>query len=412
MRLQEPTAADAEPLFRRLPHLFPVVRLIDDHQYAARTERLDQLRRMVQRIFHTVPRDAGVDHRHAAGRCTRRKCVRMLDAEAEHLRVAHGKPGTVRGRPGPGRRHAHAVRACDDLAHRAAAPDQPEPGIGRQHDRAVASDLEQPQTRERSAVETPHDHLRDRGGHQEADGEQGKPQAERRRVVRLVLDHRTHNERRTTFCKSMCHAIGREMNISVTPWIKLDGIVKRSVSGSQSASLHAEIARFQSDGSVGSHLWERIYRTAAGIARTEFRFAATDAEDIGQEMALRAFRHLTVHGFNYSWIRAGTRFLCIDRLRTLKVQERATAGYGATFEIARKTAEPFPDLTPAIARLPQTCRDLIHHYYWDGMTWAEIDSLLNPGHRCSQYQMKKCLEALKAKIREHEHVAAASRSLF
>jgi RNA polymerase sigma factor (sigma-70 family) len=187
--------------------------------------------------------------------------------------------------------------------------------------------------------------------------------------------------------------------------------VKHSVPRSPSGPLQAQIAQFQTDPSEGQPLWERIHRTALGIACAEFHFTVADAEDIGQEMALRAFRHLSIHGFNYSWIRAGTRFLCIDRLRTIKAQERAAAGYEFTFESDRSKAELTADLTPAIARLPPTCRELIRRYYWDGMTWAEIDNLLNPGQRCSQYQMKKCLEELKARIREHEYLAQASRSL-
>ena len=31
-----------------------------------------------------------------------------------------------------------------------------------------------------------------------------------------------------------------------------------------------------------------------------------------------------------------------------------------------------------------------------GMTWAEIDAVMQRGHRCSQYEMKKCLALLRA----------------
>jgi RNA polymerase sigma factor (sigma-70 family) len=180
---------------------------------------------------------------------------------------------------------------------------------------------------------------------------------------------------------------------------------------SHSEPLQAQVAQFRSDAADGPSLWARIYRTAFGIAHSEFHFDLSDAEDIGQEMALRAFQHVTIHGFNYSWIAAGTRFLCIDHLRTAQAQERAVARYGLTVEtlqrVAAQLSERTADLAPALALLPSACRDLIHRYYWAGMTWAEIDHALNVGQRCSQYQMKKCLDALKRKIRQQEHVATA-----
>jgi len=179
----------------------------------------------------------------------------------------------------------------------------------------------------------------------------------------------------------------------------------------ETQTLHAHAERFRAGAAEGDSLWMRICRIAHGIARAEFRFDAAEAEDIAQEMALRAFRHAAENEINLSWICAGTRFLCIDRMRSFDAQNRAIARYGSDLESRRVHAQELSNaLAPVIALLPHPCRDLIRRYYWAGMTWSEIDAALESGHRCSQYQMKKCLDALRAKMDRAAQFQVIARS--
>jgi|GEM_PF-2351363 len=168
------------------------------------------------------------------------------------------------------------------------------------------------------------------------------------------------------------------------------------------STLREQFDRYRGDPASDDGVWERIYNTALSIAQTEFHFDLAEAEEIGQEMALRVFRHAKSEGINFSWLRAGARFLCIDRRRARDAHERAVARYGADLESARGVTARVNDaaraLAPAIALLPHRCRHLIENYFYIGMTWSEIDAALQRGRRCSQYEMKKCLAILRANV--------------
>ena len=136
----------------------------------------------------------------------------------------------------------------------------------------------------------------------------------------------------------------------------------------------------------------RVFEIAASVARGRFRLSACDAEEIAQEMTLRAFHRLNETSINVAWVSRGAQFLCIDLLRSRRTEARAK-------ELLERSPRRAPsaqdvDLAHAIASLPSPCRDLIRMYYWEGRTWAEIDAILDGGRRGAQYQTRKCVEAL------------------
>jgi DNA-directed RNA polymerase specialized sigma24 family protein len=186
---------------------------------------------------------------------------------------------------------------------------------------------------------------------------------------------------------------------------------KREDRNSGGESLHEHVERCRAAASPDDDVWQRIYRTALGIARAEFHFDVAEAEEIGQEVALRAFRHARSRSINFSWLRAGTRFLCVDRRRALDAQQRAIARYGSDLTITHSASargmEAGTVLVPALAGLPRPCRELIHSYFFAGMTWAEIDAALQSGHRCSQYRMKRCMAALRRRVEAQEAMSKA-----
>jgi DNA-directed RNA polymerase specialized sigma24 family protein len=139
----------------------------------------------------------------------------------------------------------------------------------------------------------------------------------------------------------------------------------------------------------------RVFDIASSVARSRFRLDHCDAEEIGQEMMLRAFHRLNVAAINVAWVSRGTRFLCIDLLRSRRSEQRAME---LLQRASRGTTSPASirdlDLAHAIATLPRPCQDLLRMYFWEGCTWNEMDAILDGGRRCAQYQTRKCIEAV------------------
>ena len=143
-------------------------------------------------------------------------------------------------------------------------------------------------------------------------------------------------------------------------------------------------------------LWQRVYEISCRVARGRFRLSVADAEEIGQEMLLRAVRQTRQASINVAWIYRGACFACIDRLRAHRAEEQAMARYDGArpADLFSAAAVSPADLRAALKTLPAGCQQLIYRYYWEGLTWAELDNALARGHRCAQYETKKCVRRL------------------
>jgi len=140
-----------------------------------------------------------------------------------------------------------------------------------------------------------------------------------------------------------------------------------------------------------------VYNIAFAVARRDFRFTRADAEDVAQEMSVRALRQITIGAINRSWVHRGATFLCIDMTRSREYERRALEVFVSdpTVRMAWSRAELDPDVSLAISHLSPVCQELIHRYFREGRTWREIDLLLGRGRRCSRYATSKCLEHLQ-----------------
>ena len=143
-----------------------------------------------------------------------------------------------------------------------------------------------------------------------------------------------------------------------------------------------------------------VFDIASTIARSRFRLDPCDAEEIGQEMMLRAFNRMNVATINVAWVSRGAQFLCIDLLRSRRSEARAIEllSRGARSSTSHSSVRDL-DLSAAIESLPLRCQELVRMYFWEGRTWAEIDAILGRGHRCAQYETRKCVKALMRVLR-------------
>jgi DNA-directed RNA polymerase specialized sigma24 family protein len=132
------------------------------------------------------------------------------------------------------------------------------------------------------------------------------------------------------------------------------------------------------------------------VARRKFRFHTHEAEDVAQEMALRALIRAQTSEVTPGWIYTGATFICIDQLRKTGFRSR-------TDDILRhhfvETAQPVVDerlldVRHAMKKLPEAAQETLWQHFWEGRTWAEIDASCARGKRKSQYRAKKSLALL------------------
>jgi DNA-directed RNA polymerase specialized sigma24 family protein len=160
----------------------------------------------------------------------------------------------------------------------------------------------------------------------------------------------------------------------------------------QSAGVNPPLAQASAERWYGT-----VYGIAFSVARRRFRFGSADAEDVAQEMTLRALRQRGRAEVNRAWVYRGATFLCIDLARTRESERCALDAYvlHARGAAGARRLELERDLHLAAGMLPVHCRRLLHAYFGEGRSWREIDSLLARGRRTSQYDTGKCVEQLR-----------------
>lgn len=183
---------------------------------------------------------------------------------------------------------------------------------------------------------------------------------------------------------------------------------------SQQEPLEKAIERCRVEGrEISDAIWQRIYDIAFRIARGRFRVELADAEEIGQEMMLRAIKQVNATTINSTWIYNGVRFLCIDRMRARRSETAAlevlTRESLARMHRERAIDASMPEMAAAVASLPAHCRELIRKYFFEGHTWAELDAEACLGRRCSQYETSKCVKALARALAMARRMSSASR---
>ena len=157
------------------------------------------------------------------------------------------------------------------------------------------------------------------------------------------------------------------------------------------------------DAEEPSAVWHAVYEIGYRIARVRFHFVHHDAEDIGQEMAMRSLEKVREGTINTAWVARGAAYLCIDRIRNRASEAEALHRY--TIELTSLAMHNglrhrllATDVERCIERLRPPCRELLRHHFWEGMTWAEIDAMVSEGRRTSQQRASRCLQALLTEL--------------
>jgi RNA polymerase sigma factor (sigma-70 family) len=156
------------------------------------------------------------------------------------------------------------------------------------------------------------------------------------------------------------------------------------------------------DPAAWSELVERYSRYVFAIATQAFRLSPEDAEDVFQEVFVRAWQHLgrlRDDGAIRPWIGQVTRRTCIDRLRTTR--NEVLDGEGPELVDPAPTLEVLAEallVREALATLPEHCREILDRFYARDESYAAIGAALGLPAGTVASRLARCLSKLREEL--------------
>jgi len=155
-------------------------------------------------------------------------------------------------------------------------------------------------------------------------------------------------------------------------------------------------------------LVERFSRYVYAIATQAFRLSAHEAEDVFQDVFMRAYEHLDRLRSDEAlrpWIGQLTRRLCIDRLRTGGRESPAEADTLEAIGGAEETLAQLDDaltVQVALSELDENCRQILDRFFTRDESYKTIGDALGlpPGTIASR--ISRCLGKLRGLLEGRE----------
>src|SRR4051795_9903203 len=166
------------------------------------------------------------------------------------------------------------------------------------------------------------------------------------------------------------------------------------------------------DQAAWAALVERYARYVYGIAIQGFRLPDSDAEDVFQDVFMRAYEHLDSLRDDEAlrpWLAQLTRRLCIDAIRA-RSRERATE----ELEDALADEERIGALDEALAvhqamgELPENCRDILDRFFARDESYRTIGDALELPAGTIASRISRCLVKLRDAYEGRKPVASPS----
>jgi RNA polymerase sigma factor (sigma-70 family) len=163
----------------------------------------------------------------------------------------------------------------------------------------------------------------------------------------------------------------------------------------------------EGDDDAWRELVERFSRYVFAIATRAYGLRERDAEDVFQEVFARAYERLETLRDDAAirpWLAQLTRRLSVDRIRVTRREEPA----------GERPEEPDPSdaiaeidealtVRQALARLPETCRELLDRFFARDQSYRTLAEVLElpPGTIASR--ISRCLGKLSEELRKIGH---------
>jgi RNA polymerase sigma factor (sigma-70 family) len=161
------------------------------------------------------------------------------------------------------------------------------------------------------------------------------------------------------------------------------------------------------DDAAWRELVERFSRYVYAIATRAYGLRERDAEDVFQEVFARAYERLETLRDDAAirpWIAQLTRRLSVDRIRATR-REEPDGERAEEADPSDAIAEIDEALTvrQALARLPETCQELLDRFFARDQSYKTLADILNlpPGTIASR--ISRCLGKLSEELRKIGH---------
>ena len=153
---------------------------------------------------------------------------------------------------------------------------------------------------------------------------------------------------------------------------------------------------------------EAVFRICLGFSRN-----ASDAEDLSQDVYLKAYRSLEKVRHAYlvkEWLFRIARNTCLDHSKKRRLDrelERATSpGYAVdprTPEAAAIAVERLRALKSAVSRLPRKQREVFVLREYGGLSYEELGRVLGAKSGTVMSRLNRAREAVASFVKEAEH---------
>jgi len=157
------------------------------------------------------------------------------------------------------------------------------------------------------------------------------------------------------------------------------------------------------DDGAWNALVERFSRYVYAICIQGFRLSQQDAEDVFQDVFTKVYESLERLRDDESfrpWLAQMTRRTCVDKLRSAGRASSALASEPPGTEDVLAVLDDALAVREALAKLPETCREILDLFFAQDESYRTIGELLNlPGGTIAS-RISRCLEKLKVAMEE------------
>jgi RNA polymerase sigma-70 factor (ECF subfamily) len=158
-------------------------------------------------------------------------------------------------------------------------------------------------------------------------------------------------------------------------------------------------------------LVERFDRYVLGIIRHGYRVPPQDAEDVFQEVFIKAYARLGDLRNDDAigpWLAGITRRTCLTRLRTRVDEPVDSLDEETADEAALEQVERAMDVDAALRRLPEACQEILERFFRDDQPYAQIAAELGLPAGTIASRISRCLSKLKVELEGRQEPVSAS----
>lgn len=165
------------------------------------------------------------------------------------------------------------------------------------------------------------------------------------------------------------------------------------------------------DREAWQRLVERFDRYVLGIIRHGYRVPPQDAEDVFQEVFIKAYARLGDLRNDDAigpWLAGITRRTCLTRLRTRVDEPVDSLDEETADEAALERVERAMDVDAALRRLPEACQEILERFFRDDQPYAQIAAELGLPAGTIASRISRCLSKLKVELEGRQEPVSAS----